>query len=160
MQHQFLILLLAEKPHEQASVLFWDTIERQMCPSSIFFQVSRGYFKHKIFSSHLIFSPIFEIWDSKSAYSKETEFWFYWQFSLTQFTCCCYLCYCIHSCFSIKHPNSQPPKDTPLQIHLLSWLNKLQLQNVFFSREFLNQISVFFPASTGVICNFTCHSSD
>lgn len=30
-----------------------------------------------------------------------------------------------------------------------------------FSHEiFWNQISVFFPASAGVICNFTCHSSD
>lgn len=143
MQHQFLILLLGERSHEQASVLFWDRTDR-CAPPAFFFRYLEDISKTKFSHLTLIFSPVFEIGNSKSAYSKETEFWFYWQCSLTQFTCCCCLCYCIHSCFSIKHPNSQPPKDTPLQLHLLSWLNKLQLQKVFFSRDFLNQISVFF----------------
>lgn len=55
--------------------------------------------------------------------------------------------------------NSHPPKNTPLQIHLLSWLDKFQLQRLF-SWDFLNQINVFLLASTGMIGNFTCHSSD
>lgn len=144
-QHQLLTLIFVGRSHEQASVLFWDRIQRQICLSSIFSKYPKDISKPQFSPLTLIFSPVFQIWGSKSAYFKETEFWFYWQFSLTQFTCCCYLCYCIRSCFSIKHPNSQPPKNTPLQIHLLSWLNKLQLQKVFFSWDFFESNKCLLP---------------
>lgn len=160
MQHQLHILFLAERSPEQVSVLSRTEYRDRYGPPA-FVPISRRYFREMIVSSHLNFLTYFpnlglqiSLFQTSKRRSDFTDSFL----SLN-------LPAAVISVISIAvipstTQNSHPPKNTPPQVHLLSWLNKLQLQKLFFSWDFLNQISVFLLASTGVICNLSCHSSD
>lgn len=159
-QCQLHTLLLAERTQEQASVLFWDRIQRQIRSSSFCSNMQRIFQRH-----NCLLSPSFPHLFSKSGTPNQL----FQRKQRPDFTDSFLLLHLPTAAISViisiavipsATQNSHPPKNTPLQIHLLSWLNKLQLHNLFFSWDFLNQISVSLLASTGMICNFTCHSSD
>lgn len=81
--HHLQIFLLSEKSQEQILVLFLGY--RGRSAHLAFVLVSRVYFRGIIPSFLQLF-----FWDSKSAYSKEMEVWFFWQFfCLAQSTHCC-----------------------------------------------------------------------
>lgn len=129
-------------------------------PLQLFCQISRGYFKNIIFSSRLNFLTFF----SKSGIPsqlipRKQRSDFTDSFLLLNLPAATSVIVSI-PVFQSNTQTANLPRIHHSRFTYCHDLISSSSKRCFSHEIFLNQISVFFLASTGVICNFTCHSSD